>query len=483
MQLRSIRVAVIGAGPGGIAAAIKLRENGIDDIVVFEKAAAIGGTWEANRYPGLACDVPSHLYRFTFAPNAEWTHRYAPRAEILTYIQETARRFDVEKLVRLSDEVICATFQESQWRIETKAGYQGLFDVVITAVGVLHHPVYPDIEGLTDFKGHAFHSADWDESLNLRGKRVGIIGNGSSAIQILPAIIDEVDKVSLFQRTAQWIMPEDNPEIHEEKRELYRNNPDEMDLRYRKLVEIFNNQFCAALVGLNPDFYSTVVRLCEENLACIEDADLRQKLTPDYKVGCKRLVVSNLFYEAIQKPNAELVTSRIKRIEADGVRTLDDRLHQLDVLVLATGFDPHQLFRPMKVIGEHGLTIDKAWENANSAYRSISTPGFPNWFMLGGPNSPIGNFSYLMTVEHQLSYILQLVEVLQTGKAKTIAPKPEATENYNAALSEKAKDSIWASGCRSWYLDKNGNVATYPWPYENFEREMSAPVLDDFNLS
>ena len=483
MRSKSKRVAVIGAGPAGIAAAIKLREKGVDDVVVFEKAAAIGGTWEANRYPGLTCDVPSHLYRFSFAPNAEWTHRYSPRAEILAYVQETARSFDVEKLVQLSNEVTRATYQDGQWRIETNSGDKGLFDIVITAVGVLHHPVYPDIEGLANFKGRAFHSAHWDENLSLKGKRVGVIGNGSTAIQILPAIIDEVDKVSLFQRTAQWIMSEENPPIPEEKRARYRSDPEEMDLRYRQLAEIFNNQFCAAVVGLNPDFFAQIVQLCEKNLASVEDADLRGKLTPDYKVGCKRLVVSNLFYPAIQKPNAELVTSRIKRIEAGGVRTLDDRLHELDVIVLATGFDPHRFYQPMKVIGENGLTIDEAWAKANTAYRSISAPGFPNWFMLGGPNSPIGNFSYLMTVEHQLNYILQLVELIQTGKAKTIAPKPKPTEAYNAALGEKAKDSIWASGCKSWYLDKNGNVATYPWPYENFQSEMSAPVFDDFKIS
>jgi cation diffusion facilitator CzcD-associated flavoprotein CzcO len=483
MQSKSLRIAVIGAGPAGIAAAIKLREAGINDIVVFEKANAIGGTWAANRYPGLSCDVPSHLYRFSFAPNAEWTHRYAPRQQILNYVQTTARHFDVEKLVKLSNEVTGATYQHGQWRIQTSAGDQGLFDVVITAVGVLHHPVYPDIAGLQTFKGRAMHSSHWDESMCLTGKRVGIIGNGSTAIQILPAIIDEVEKVSLFQRTAQWVMSEDNPPIPEAKRARYRSNPAEMQLRYRQLAVTFNSKFCAAVVGQNPTFYAEIVRLCEENLASVKDEALRRALTPDYKVGCKRLVVSTGFYPAIQKPNAELVTAKILRIEPDGVRTADDRLHPLDVLVLATGFDPHRFFRPMKVIGENGLQLDEAWSKGNIAYRSISTPGFPNWFMLGGPNSPIGNFSYLMTVEHQLSYVMQLVELIKTGKAKALAAKPAATEAYNAALRERASHSIWASGCRSWYLDRNGHVATYPWPYEDFQREMSAPILNDFSLA
>jgi cation diffusion facilitator CzcD-associated flavoprotein CzcO len=483
-KAKSIRVAVIGAGASGIATAVKLRDAGIEDIVIFEKTTELGGTWRDNRYPGLTCDVPSHLYRFSFAPNPEWSHRYSPGAEIQRYMKSVADDFDVRKLIRFSSEVTGAAYADGQWRIETTNGDQGLFDVVITAVGVLHHPAYPDIEGLRDFKGPAFHTARWDESVDLKGKRVGIIGNGSTATQILPAIVEDAAKVSLFMRTPQWIMPQANPPIPEERKAQYRADPVAMAERFRYLAGVFNGTFCAAVAGDNPEAYADMATACADNLNdSVTDPVLKTRLTPDYKVGCKRLIVSDLFYPAIQRTNAELVTDAIQRIEPGGIRTVDRRLHELDVLVLATGFNPHQFFKPMNVTGEGGRSLDEVWSKANIAYRGISVPGFPNWFMLGGPNSPIGNFSFLMTVEHQLNYVLQLVALIQTGQARAVAAKMEPTRAYNAALKAKMDGSIWASGCRSWYIDKNGNVASYPWSYETFERDMSAPVLEDFELA
>jgi cation diffusion facilitator CzcD-associated flavoprotein CzcO len=483
-KAKALRVAVIGAGASGIATAIKLRDVGIDDIVIFEKADELGGTWRDNHYPGLICDVPSHLYRYSFAPNPDWSHRYSPGAEIQAYVKGVARDFDVERLICFSSEVTAATWEDGRWRIETTRGDEGAFDVVITAVGVLHHPAYPDIEGLSSFEGAMFHTARWDDSVDLKGKRVGVIGTGSTATQIVPAIVGDVAKVSLFQRTAQWILPEPNPEIPEERKAQYRAEPRLLEERYNHLAGVFNGTFCAAVAGENPEAYAAMAKACADNLeSSVHDPVLKAKLTPNYKVGCKRLIVSSLFYPAIQKPNAELVTDPVVRIEPLGVRTADGRLHELDVLVLATGFDPHRFFRPMKVAGEGGRTLDEAWAQANIAYRGISVPGFPNWFMLGGPNSPIGNFSFLMTTEHQLNYVLQLVDLIASGRARAVAARSEPTAAYNAALKQKMDGSIWASGCRSWYLDKNGAVASYPWSYETFERDMSAPELEDFELA
>ena len=482
-QAKHLRIAVIGAGASGIAAAIKLREIGVEDVVVFEKAAELGGTWRENTYPGLICDVPSHLYRFSFAPNPDWSHRYSPGSEIQAYMKDVARRFDVERLIRFSSEVTGAAYENGAWRIATTQGDEGLFDAVITAAGVLHHPNYPDIEGLSDFAGVAFHTARWDHGVSLKGKRVGIIGTGSTATQILPAIVDEVAHVSLFQRTAQWVMADINPPVPEEKKAQYRADPASLEDRFHRLAEVFNSTFCAAVAGENPEAYATIAQACEDNLETnVHDPALREKLRPNYKVGCKRLVVSGVFYPALQQDNAELVTEGIARIEPTGVRTADGRLHALDVLVLATGFNPHRFFRPMGVTGRGGLSLDQAWSGANIAYRGVSVPGFPNWFMLGGPNSPIGNFSFLMTVEHQLNYVLQLVALLRDGRAREIAATPESTAVYNDALKAKMAGSIWASGCNSWYIDKNGAVASYPWSYETFERDMNAPVLEDYEL-
>jgi cyclohexanone monooxygenase len=484
MNGKSLRVAIIGAGPAGIAAAIRLQQQGVDDVVLFEKNADIGGTWQVNRYPGLTCDVPAHLYRFSFAPNPDWTHRYAPRAEILEYVKEMAERFDVGKNVRLSHEVTSAEYSGGRWRIHTNHGDAGLYDVVVTAVGVLHHPVYPDIPGLGDFKGHLVHPSAWDEATDLRGKRVGIIGTGSTAVQIVSAVVDDANQVTLFQRTAQWILPEENPEIPEELRARYRSDPAYLDQRYRNLSERFMAGFGTALADPGSQAYAEIARLCRENLAQnVRDEDLRRRLTPNYEVGCKRLVVSNTFYAAIQRPNAALVTDPIDRIEANGVRTADGKLHEFDVLVTATGFDAHRYFRPMEIKGIAGLTLESAWSDHPQAYRAISIPQFPNWFMLGGPTTPIGNIPYFMTIEYQIDYILQLLALLQSGEATAIHPKDEPTRAYGEALRIKADTSLWASGCKSWYQGKDGKVGIYPWPYPQFQVEMRAPILEDFNLA
>ena len=482
-KVRKLRVAIVGAGASGIMAAKKLRDIGVTDMVLFEKADDLGGTWRDNTYPGLACDVPSHLYRYSFAPNPDWSQRYAPGAEIQAYLKGVATSHGIDELIQYSSEVIEAIYRDGQWLVRTTRGDQGAFDVVITATGVLHHPVYPDIEGLKEFQGPVFHTARWDHSVYLQGKRVGIIGTGSTAAQILPAIVDEVTKVSLFQRTAQWVMPQPNAPISEERKARYRADPKSMDQKYQELAQVFNGTFCAALAGENAEVYESMAKACQDNLDSIVDPVLRARLTPDYKMGCKRLIISDRFYPAIQKPNAELVTTKISHIEAGGVRTTDGRLHELDCIVLATGFDPHRLFRPMIVIGRNGNALSEEWADGNTAYRAIAVPKFPNFFMLGGPHSPIGNFSFLMTVERQLAYLLQLVSLLQSGSAREISPRSVATEAYNDALREKVAGSIWASGCRSWYIDKNGNVASYPWSYEKFERDMHAPMLEDFELA
>lgn len=482
-EVRKLRAAIVGAGASGIMAAIKLRDMGITDVVLFEKADELGGTWRDNTYPGLACDVPSHLYRYSFAPNPDWSQRYAPGAEIQAYLKGVASSHGIDRLIQYSSEVIEAAYKGGRWLVQTRRGAQGAFDVVITATGVLHHPVYPDIQGLKDFQGPTFHTARWDHSVSLKGKRVGIIGTGSTAAQILPAIVDEVEQVSLFQRTAQWIMPQPNAPISEERKARYRADPSSMDHKYEELAQVFNGTFCAALAGENAEVYEAMAKACRDNLDSVADPILRAQLTPDYKMGCKRLIISDRFYPAIQRRNAELVTAKISHVEAGGVRTTDGRSHELDCIVLATGFDPHRLFRPMTVIGRTGKALSDVWADGNSAYRAVAVPHFPNFFMLGGPHSPIGNFSFLMTVERQLAYVLQLVSLLQSGSAREISPGSAATEAYNAALREKVAGSIWASGCRSWYIDKNGNVASYPWSYEKFEGDMQAPRLEDFELA
>lgn len=483
MAKKNMKIAIIGAGASGMMALIKLREAGISDVTVFEKAETLGGTWRDNRYPGLTCDVPSLAYRYSFAPNAEWTHVCAPGPEILDYLKGIADEYDLERDIRYGCEVLKADFADGQWHIETSAGDEGAFDVVLAAAGVLHHPALPDIPGLDTFAGDAFHTALWPHDYSLQGKRVGLIGTGSTATQITGAIIDEVAKLTLFQRTPQWILPLDNDPIPEEQREAYRTNPALLEEEFERLSLQQTESFAAAVVGENPRAYAALERYCQEHLDLVKDPDLKAKLTPDYKVGCKRLIMSGLFYQAIQQPNAELVTDGITAIEPKGVRTKDGRLHELDVLVLATGFDAHKIMSPMVISGRNGKRLDAAWADAQEAYLAVTIPDFPNWFMIGGPNSPVGNFSWLQTAELQFGYALKLIEMIRSGNAREIAPKPEALRRFNDAVIAKMPDTVWASGCKSWYINKDGHVASWPWTFKKFEADMTNPVLADYDIA
>lgn len=481
---KGVSVAIIGAGAAGIMAAIKLRDASISKVSVFEKEDDLGGTWRDNTYPGLICDIPSHLYRFSFAPNPNWSHTFSPGSEIYDYVRAVAEGNNVEKLITYNSQVTKLEYNNTKWRLETTKGDQGEFDIVISAVGILHHRVYPDIEGLASFEGDCFHSARWDHDVSLQGKRIGIIGTGSTAIQIVGAVIDDVEKLSLFQRTPQWVLGVPNTEVSEEDKAKYRDYPEEMQSLYEWLAETLNNGFAAAVVGQNEEALATIQNSCQQNLdENIRDPELKMKLTPNYSAGCKRLIVSDLFYPAISKPNAELVTDSISKIEHKGIRTVDGRLHELDVLVLATGFDPHRFLADAEIIGRSGRTLNEAWSKGNYAYKTICVPDFPNLFFLGGPNSPIGNFSYLLTAETQFAYIEKLISLIRDGKLSEINPKTDITDAFNKALKGAMSNTIWASGCQSWYFDRFGNVASWPWTFAKFEEELSEPKLADFHAA
>lgn len=483
-EKRDVSVAIIGAGSGGIMAAIKLREAGISRISVFEKADDLGGTWRDNRYPGLICDIPSHLYRFSFAPNPEWSRTFSPGPEIYDYIRGVAEDNNLEEIINYNSEVVSAKYDGTQWQLETTKGDQGKFDVVISAVGILHHPVYPDIEGLDSFKGDCFHSARWDDTVSLKGKRVGIIGTGSTAVQIVGAVIDDVEKLSLFQRTPQWVLGAPNAFYSDEDKDRYRNEPEEMQSLYDWLAETLNHGFAAAVVGQNEEALANMQNGCQQNLDDnILDPELKAKLTPDYSAGCKRLIVSDLFYPAISKPNAELVTDGITKVEPEGIRTSDGRLHEIDVLVLATGFDPHRFLADAEITGRNGKTLNEAWSNGNYAYKTICVPDFPNFFFIGGPNSPIGNFSYLLTAETQYAYVEKLINLIRNGDIREINPKADVTDTFNEKLKGAMPDTVWASGCQSWYFDRFGNIASWPWTFAKFEEDLSEPDLADFDAA
>lgn len=476
------RIVVIGAGMSGILSVIKLREAGYRDITVYEKADRLGGTWRDNTYPGLTCDVPSHLYRYTFAANPDWSRRFPPGEEIRGYFESVAARYEVPGHIRFNCEITRARLEQDGWHLTLASGESDRADIVIAATGVLREPVYPDIPGLADFAGPCFHSARWDHATTLKDKRVGIIGTGSTGVQIVSAIVDETAHLSLFQRTPQWILPLPNPEIPEEQKAHFRRDPEAMEALYFDLAERFQNTFARAVIGDREEL-ARIEKACRDNLEeNVHDPELRRRLTPDYTAACKRLIMSDAFYPAMQKPDVSLVTDDIERIEPAGVRTKDGTLHELDVLVLATGFDGHAFMRPMQVAGESGLDLEEAWQDSIEAYRSVAVPGFPNFFMLVGPNSPIGNFSLIMISEMQLDYVLQLMDRARQAPQGRIAPTAAATRRFNDDVREAMKNTVWVSGCRSWYLDKNGNPAMWPWSFERFQADMAQPVWDDFAL-
>jgi cation diffusion facilitator CzcD-associated flavoprotein CzcO len=477
-----MQFAVIGAGMAGILSAVKLKEAGLTDFTVYEKAGRLGGTWRENTYPGLSCDVPSHLYSYSFAPSPDWSHRYSPGEEIQGYFERVARERDIEPHIRYSDEVTSCRYTDGRWHLETAAGHRDEVDVVIAATGVLHHPKVPDIEGLDEFAGATFHSARWDHEAPLDDARVGIVGTGSTAVQMVSALIDRVANLTLFQRTAQWVLQQENPAYTDGERAAFRTDPDRLgDLR-AQLTQLFD-LFANAIVDAESPEMQMIAEACRANLEDnVRDPELRERLRPDYQAACKRLIISPDFYEAIQQPNAELVTERIDRVEAAGVRTRDGRLHELDVLVLATGFKADAFMRPMTVVGRGGRTLEQVWGARPNAYLSISIPDFPNFFMLNGPNGPVGNFSLIEVAELQFGYIMRLVERLRSGECREVSATHDAMEQHEAARVEAAKHTVWVTGCRSWYLDDRGIPATWPWSFDRFRAEMQAPKPTAFEF-
>lgn len=478
-----LRFVVIGAGMAGILAAIRLRQKGFSDVVIYEKADRLGGTWRDNTYPGVACDVPSVLYSYSFAPNPEWSHRFSSGPEIQNYLEEVACGYQIEQSIIYSEEVAFARHDGQRWHLRTSSGRTDVADVIIAATGVFHHPHIPQLSGLDTFAGDLLHTAKWDSSCDLAGRRIGIIGTGSSAVQTVGAVIDEVQHLTLFQRTAQWVLPQDNPSYSEAEKSSFRSNPESQAQLHDEVSELFADGFANAVVDANSIALAKIARLCRENLATVTDPELRAQLTPDHQAACKRLVVAEDFYGAIQRKNARVVTSEIQHIEPCGVLTVDQELHDMDILVMATGFRVDRFMRPMELVGPAGLRLSDAWAKRPKAYLSIAIPGLPNLFMLNGPNGPVGNFSLIEVAELQMEYILQLVDQIADGSCRLVEPSSEATDEYETARTKATGNTVWATGCNSWYLDDRGIPMAWPWTFREFRERMAIPDFSAYQLT
>ena len=469
---------IIGTGFAGTLMAIKLLERGCRNFVVLEKADRLGGTWRDNRYPGAACDVAAHLYSYSFARNPWWPSRYAKGHAIWKYHERVARKHGVLPYIRYGQEAAEARFDGRGWTVTTTDGNIYHADIVICATGRLHHPVMPDIPGAESFAGASFHTSRWDRSVAIDGRRIGLIGTGSTATQVITALATRVQRLSVFQRTAQWVFPvKDTPNPWWRKL-LFWLSPGHWQKFYLQLRSETEARAVAA-TG-TPEGRRLRDKACHDALASIRDPELRAKLTPDYEVGCKRLVFSDGFYEAIQQPSIDLVTEGIDHIEPRGVVTRDGRLHELDVLVYATGFDAHAYMRPMQVIGENGVSLDQVWADLPVTYQSMLIPQMPNFLLINGPYSPGGSASVIGIIEAQVDYLLQLLDRIE-HRDVLLAPRLEVASAWLEEVREKARASVWGSGgCQSWYLDKTGTPTLDPSTLSELLARLAVPNWGDF---
>ena len=480
-QKRPVKVAIIGAGMSGLCMAVKLQDAGINSFTLFEKADDVGGTWRDNTYPGLTCDVPSRYYSYSFRPNPNWSHLLPPGPEIQRYFKQVADERGIRRHIRFGASVTKAEYDDGKWRVTTADGEE-TFDVLVTATGVLRVPRYPDIPGRETFSGPAFHSSRWDHSVSLPDKRIGLIGTGSTGVQITAALGGEVHQLKVFQRTAQWVYPMPNVRYSALTRAALSRWPRLNALPYR-----FWGLFVRRIFGrapIRPGFLRRLIQAeCRWNLRLsVRDPKLRAKLTPDYQPMCKRQIMAGHFYRSVQQPGVQVITDPINHIEPRGIVTADGTLHELDLLVYATGFDARAYVRPLEVIGEGGLSLDEAWADGPAAYRSVAVPGFPNLFMLMGPHSPIGNQSLIPVAEDQANYAVWWIEQLRDGAVHAAAPTEAVTKEYNESMKAAMPQTIWVSGCSSWYLGKDGLPELFPWIPERHSELLRRPELADFDV-
>jgi len=480
-----IKVVIIGAGMAGILAALKLKQRGDVDFIVYEKAKAIGGTWLYNRYPGLTCDVPAHCYTYSFATNPEWSALYAPGDEIRGYFERIADKYDVRRSIELGVEVKACEWADGRWTVVLDDGRIDHADVLIAASGVLHHPNIPQLPGMDRFEGPIFHSAQWDDEAKIDGADVGVIGCGSTGVQIVSALSTRARNLVHFCRTPQWIMPIRQRFYSEEEKSGFRADDKLIDaIRFGDKYQAVLRRFETAVTDPSSPEMEEIEKIVTDNLEeSVRDPELREKLRPTYKAACKRLIFSGDYYESVQRPGVVVETGQIAEIEPRGVRMQDGQFYTLDTLVLATGFAVDRFVRPTRVTGVGGLTLDDAWGARPCAYYAISVPHFPNFFMLNGPTGPVGNFSLIDVAESQWHYIEQLLDLLVKGEARRIEVRPSALEAYEAWRSAEALKTAWATGCSSWYLDERGVPNTWPKGLPEFQEAMAAPKMEDYDFA
>ncbi|MFF3747573.1 flavin-containing monooxygenase [Streptomyces kronopolitis] len=478
-ERRHVRVAVIGSGFGGLGAAVRLRRQGITDFVVLERAGSVGGTWRDNDYPGCACDVPSHLYSFSFAPHPEWPRNFSGQPHIRAYLERVTDTFGLRPHLRFHSEVESLRWDgaELHWEIETASGPLTA-DVVVSATGPLSDPKTPDIPGLETFPGTVMHSARWDHDHSLRGKRVAVVGTGASAIQIVPAVQPEVERLTLFQRTAPWVLPRADREISAAEKWLHTKIPATRAARRQLLWGIRELQVGA--FTRHPDRLGLLERLARGHMTkAVKDPALRAALTPGYRIGCKRILLSNTYYPALAQPSVDVVAAGLKEVRGSTLVGADGSEVEADTIVFGTGFHVTDMPIARRVTGAHGTTLAEEWKDGMEALRGATAAGFPNFLTIIGPNTGLGNSSMILMIEAQLNYLADYLRQLDVlGGKIALSARPSAVQEWNRTIQRRMARTVWnTGGCDSWYLDANGRNTTV-WPGTTGEFKKATRQVD-----
>ncbi len=457
-------VLILGTGFAGLGMGIKLLEAGIDDFAILEKNEGVGGTWRDNNYPGAACDVQSHLYSFSFAPNPKWSRQFGEQAEILAYLEGVTDEYGLRPFIRFETEVVGARYHEARgiWSVETGSGETLRARAVVSGCGPLNRPMIPNIAGLDDFDGALFHSARWDHDVDLHGKRVAIIGTGASAIQVVPAIVDEVESLTVFQRTAPWVLPKPDRALTKMEKRLFERFPRTQWLARQGIY--WSLEWRAALFTKAPKGLELLEGPARAYLkTVVPDASLRSKVTPKFRMGCKRILMSNEYYQALGRAHVEVVSEGIERVAGEGVITRDGARRDFDVVVFCTGFHASENVAPFPIAGRRG-DLGELWDAEGAeAYKGTTVNGYPNLFLMIGPNTGLGHSSMVFIIESQIHYIVQALRMMRERRLKSVEVKKDAQDLYNVEIQKKMEDTVWATGCQSWYQTRDGKNTTL-WP-------------------
>lgn len=465
---RHVHVVVLGTGFSGLGMAIQLKKRGYNDFVVLEKASGLGGTWRDNTYPGCACDIPSNLYSFSFAQNPHWSRMYPPQHEIQEYLYHCAENFGILPYIRWKCELLDATWDQTKlcWYITTTQG-KLTATILILGNGPLSEPSLPTIPGIESFKGMLFHSARWKHDTDLAGKRVAVIGTGASAIQFIPHIQPQVAHLTLFQRTPPWIVPRQDHPISVRQHTLFRMFPILQRLERIKLY--WQHEITALGMIYQPKMLQTGMKIAQNHLLKqVPDPILRAKLTPQYMIGCKRILLSDDFYPALSRPNVAVVTEHIRAIQAQSIVTEDGQEHEVDTIICGTGFHVTDTQLPQRIYGKDGQSLIDSWRAGINAYLGTTVAGFPNLFLLIGPNTGLGHNSMVFMIESQLNYILDCLRLMKQRNLPAIEIQSQIQETFNLEIQRRMQGTVWTSGCTSWYLDAAKRNTTI-WPGFTFE--------------